>query len=91
MSVSDRVMVQVTKADIDAGLRGWCRSCPIALALNRALGCSVSVRNDHFVVLDKPKRKIPLHVAAELFVEMFDDGRIVHPFEFPQEIPDGVV
>lgn len=30
--------IEVSQGDIDEGLRGVCASCPVALAVNRALG-----------------------------------------------------
>lgn len=72
--------IKVLKKDIREGCPGDTNRCPLARALSRALGgpCEVYVTSwkDDKDVRHKLPRK------AETFRQRFDDGRVVHPFEF---------
>jgi hypothetical protein len=79
--------IEVTQEDIDNGLRGNCRQCPIALVVARSTGALyVSVNSgiqwSYFRGCVSPEhwRRIPLEVFR--FMSDFDRGRPVEPFSF---------
>lgn len=82
------VKIDVTQADIDAGEKGDCGKCPIALAVDRAIpgAINISVGDDMIVfqlsggyngvlIGETPK------VAVD-FIGLFDEGCRVQPFSF---------
>lgn len=80
------MLVQVTKADIRAGrafLEGESTTCPVVIALRRALGRHVAV-GDLIYVGDPPypteRHQIPTDVAA--WMVRFDAREKVGPFSF---------
>ena len=81
-----QVYITVTQDDIDKGSRGESCKCPVALALKRAVPHSdgVEVCEHFFVFHDAGVRwftsLLPLEVVR--FVEEFDAGGKVEPFEF---------
>jgi hypothetical protein len=79
------MLVQVTQDDIDAGLPCVSNHCPVALALNRATGCEWDVQgNGCCGIRMKAKNYFSLNAPNDVayFVEEFDDGLPVEPFEF---------
>jgi hypothetical protein len=74
--------VEVTQADIDAGTPNTCNLCPIAIALNRALGGAWFVREDEAIPLYAARRPVALPAAATGFIVMFDAREPVEPFAF---------
>jgi hypothetical protein len=81
------IRVEVTAADIAAGVRRFCSYCPVSLAVRRATGWLVQVDDDevHLRVGDLTSR-VKLPPEAVRFVWRFDEGKPVKPFAF--EIPD---
>jgi hypothetical protein len=69
--------------------RSMSMSCPIATAITEELQEAVSVNGTSFHSFDDPNLKnqyqLPRH--ARVFVQDFDAGREVKPFEFTVEIP----
>lgn len=76
--------IQVTQAHINAGIRFNEASCPIALAIKEATGCS-SVAVSSRILLDRVYHQvIPLKVFIKL--THFDHTGELEPFDF--EIKD---
>ena len=85
---------EITKEDIEMGERSMSRCCPIALAINRAEGLDDEHKWSALVILDqyeianengKAEYKIkPIDNEDTLsnFIEDFDEGEDVKPFEF---------
>ena len=72
--------VTVTPADISAGTLAAPQSCPVALALTRALpGTRVWV-GPSTVVCSNTEYDLPPKAMG--FIELFDQARPVEPFEF---------
>ena len=76
--------IQVTQHDINLGIRADCHLCPVALAIERALGVrDVGVYHG---TADWTQRKtrwgtnLPLEV--QVFIADFDAGAPVKPFSF---------
>lgn len=89
------LQVDVTDADIAAGLAGSCELCPIALAIIRALGgceldvnteAPVTVTNDCAVVYTTDNRtwRAELSPRVEFWIRAFDNvgPSEVKPFSF---------
>lgn len=77
--------ISVTLNDIHAGVSGDCKLCPIALAIEREVGCKVDVCGGDSIeffgknycgVTDLDEDKI------DTFIGDFDGGTTVHPFDF---------
>jgi hypothetical protein len=88
-----RVKIHVTQDDIDKGIQSNCVECPVARALNRAgikgLVASgfVSV-NDGDTFYNGFYAELPR--SASRFINRFDKGWSVKPFDFFLNMPDGV-
>lgn len=86
------VTVSVTAEDIVAGDKGRCTSCPLSLALARALGekyTSVSY-NAGCAFLYCPSTQfwtMTLPALCLSFVRAFDRGDAVQPFTFDLTLP----
>ena len=79
--------VTVTADDIAQGTPGSVRSCPIALAIDRATGNNGplwKVDGECAYRDDEPDHMLP--EAAREFVRSFDVGGYVEPFEFEVEV-----
>ncbi len=82
--------VQVTQEHIDLGTRSDSLTCPIALAL-KTLGYTAPIVNSLFITLDPTAPFNSLLWLSQKVVdwlEKFDDGKKVPPFEFELSIPD---
>jgi hypothetical protein len=83
------VIVRVTQEDIDEGTKGDCTFCPIALAVDRALGgeCCVAVTIfDVYITENAHAEVFPLPSEARQFIQRFDKGKPVSPFEFELDL-----
>lgn len=77
-----RIKICVTQDDIDKGIQGSGRYCPIALAVKRA-----RIIPDHEVsvgqiYLDFPEKKVRPSRSAKRFIGRFDSSKPVKPFCF---------
>lgn len=76
--------VSVTAGHIKRGIRGECEKCPVALAMLDAGATSVMVGD--FYIYWKIARKGTCRVrnpkTVQAFIERFDSGKPVKPFEF---------
>lgn len=87
------MIIKVTRAHIDMGDDGHCRTCPVALAINEVLSTDYfSVIRPGTIYLNHMKmigegisREMPEHVAR--FVKWFDAHGVVEPIEFELDIP----
>lgn len=80
--------IEVTKEDIYSGTRTDCQRCPIALAVNRALGIKTSIIGRECMYLNKDSTEIHLPLVARNFISSFDYGILLAPFSFEIELPD---
>lgn len=76
--------IEVTTADILQGKKDDCRSCPIALAVQRVVKCLVEVVYRQ-ISLDGMHLELP--EEANGFIFDFDMGHAVGPFKFDLDIP----
>jgi len=76
--------IQVTEEHIEAGVREDCYLCPIALAIKEQVEIkSVSVASVANINYMSGTRKVyKLSRAAINFIERFDGGKKVKPFNF---------
>lgn len=94
------LIVDVTQEDINKGNRGSCRTCPVAVAMNRALDNAGRMPAFHFARvaasiwdLASPEGCCPrwsgqLPDRVRGFIEAFDSYHTSLPFSFWIEIPD---
>jgi len=80
-------VIKVRQVHIDRGVKKCVRSCPIALAmyesgLNDPLVCDETVS---WYVGDQRSVNFPTPKCARAFIEQFDQGSQVDPFEFTVE------
>ena len=78
------VEIEVTAEHIELGERWNCRRCPIAHAINTALGRMCDVKAD-VVEIDGEWFELPK--KARNFVADFDAGFSVLPFSFTLDYP----
>lgn len=71
-------VVKVTQKDIDGGVPGRAKNCPITIALRREFKGSWMVICDAY----SSKGKIYLGRKARKFISRFDNGLPVKPFSF---------
>ena len=80
--------IKVTREDIKNGEPAYNSGCPIALAMQRAIGPHVSVGTDRFWPYKEPEDWYARQICGNLpdeaqgFVREFDDGLDVEPIEF---------
>lgn len=82
--------ISVTQAHINEGVPKVGAQCPIALAIKEATGANAYVGNSE-IFLDNPEteRGIPHSPTISSFIDAFDDGLPVQPFEFELELEHG--
>lgn len=87
------MIITVTQDDIDNGQIGECSRCPVARAMIRALNIPEDVENLEDVLLvgvlgyalyqnGDYQQMIKLPESATRFINAFDEGCFVEPFEF---------
>lgn len=82
------IKVEVTAEDIANGVRGSCRNCPVALAIDRALKLdeyeSANVGKRDWIIDngERGQRDRILPRAARYFIREFDSGGWAKPFTF---------
>jgi hypothetical protein len=74
--------VNVTAEDIRNGVREASRRCPIARAINRTLNVEDGVEVCEFHIQTDDDTMFSMPAEATRFVEDFDHGKPVEPFEF---------
>ena len=84
------VHVSVTADDIANGKPGECCGCPVYLAVRRVLP-DVSGVGPGRVWLTGGRRPITLPDDAEDFIERYDRGHRVEPFEFDLDVPGELI
>jgi hypothetical protein len=82
------VTITVTQEHIDAGMRGVCTKCPIALAMIAA-GISDPYVDEVAVCFNTTLGRPTVDLPAEAinFISKYDDGLDGRPFSFELEIP----
>lgn len=92
------VQVDVTRNDIDCGISGNTRRCPVALAMQRAMNAiepnrfEVMIGGSAFSINDLKKSEamdFRTPEIAEFFIRMFDENRPVSPFQFSFDMQHG--
>lgn len=92
-----RVTVNVTARDILKGIRGECKCCPVALALNRLLkkpyAANVGIQSVCYVSITNIGNvygpDMPEFVST--FIHAFDGNKNPLPFKFRMSIPKMVL
>lgn len=82
------ITIEVTREDIDQGVRTNCKKCPVALAISRAIGYDdVEVSTGSFYAnfggnwgLARIMQPLPKFVIA--LIRWFDTGHKIAPFSF---------
>lgn len=82
------VKITVTQSDIDWGIKGSCRFCPVARALMRRFPKSIISVGPSHMIIDQLILITPYEVGR--WIRNFDVGHRVLPFEFDLEIPDAL-
>lgn len=81
----EKYAINVTQADIDAGVKQECFRCPIALAARRVFDHDVSVDDEYIIHYASTEVKADFYALpdeARQFVQHFDHGDPVTPFSF---------
>lgn len=76
------MLVKVTEQDIAKGIAGDCLRDPIALALRRITGLPWRVEQLYCYPDTKGRRPHQTPRQVNRFIEDFDNGKPVQPFEF---------
>jgi hypothetical protein len=84
------MLITVTQSDIDAGQRGKCADCPVALAIKRHCLPSVEVSVIIWVCfrLGKKVWSWPLPDEERQRIRDFDSGQKMAPHSFEIELPE---
>lgn len=85
-----KIRVHVTIDHINAGLRADCKKCPVALALGEILDIEDFAVGDYDVYLENCRLRVFLPFAVGKFIQDFDSHKLVKPFSFTLEVPDGI-
>jgi hypothetical protein len=75
--------IKVTKEDINNGRAGNSFACPVALAIRRTIDAYGAAVSNDWIITDGNIYRTPLSVVD--FIEQFDRGDAVDPFEFTAE------
>ena len=78
------MLIRVTQDDIRNGVQCDAMLCPVALSLRRSLPGRTVTAGEFTIYIDDGMYAAP--VAVEEFIENFDDGAPVQPFEFELEL-----
>ena len=84
------VRVRVTQEDIDAGVRGMCAGCPVALAVARAIPTATHVGIWAGAgILEFPDRIVDFELGElpTVAIAGFDEFGTMSPFEFDLPLP----
>lgn len=81
--------ISVTEKHIQNGCKHSCGGCPIALALRDSGHLQAQVGVQSWWVHPSSIDIVALPEEAVQFIEHFDLGLSVAPFEFETEVPDG--
>jgi len=73
------MIINVTKNDIEKGIRSNSSECPIARAIKRRVKEKIGVTSDSAYI---GYNRIELSETARLFIENYDCGKEVEPFKF---------
>ena len=81
--------IDVTAQNIREGYQNSCRSCPIALAVQRATSRCVNVSNREvgFFLAGHVAQTVDLPKRARDFIAAYDRGDPVEPFSFQLPLP----
>lgn len=84
------MQIRVTEKHIKEGIKGSCKSCPIAVAVLETVGDAKAVNVGGSVAFiydeDWVRQTSPLPLEAETFISEFDQGFKVKPFTFELNI-----
>lgn len=83
------IRVEVTKEDIESGIKANCIHCPVAKGLQRALACGeikVGVNGFDFLGKNGWNFGIELPVFVSLKIQLFDATGEMEPFGFDLDL-----
>jgi hypothetical protein len=83
-----KVKVKVTQSCIDEGVRGQGDSCPVAQAVLEALGLEKTGVWIDYGYIEIFELRLPTPPNVIQFIESFDRGDPVEPFEFELDVDD---
>lgn len=84
------MIIKVLREHIFRGWQNNCYLCPIALAIRSATGFSYMVTPTEVCLEDaQPRLWIQLPIEARQFIDAFDRGKSVEPFEFELSLEEG--
>lgn len=78
------IVVEVTQADINFGIRMSSCDCPVAMAIQRKTRMPIRVGAN---LITWPSCNVQHPPAVRQFITQFDRGKFVEPFSFDLEIP----
>ncbi len=78
--------IKLTQSHIDAGVKGDCGSCPVALAVMEATGAKEAGVAGGSMWIEGYRLITSTPAAIRDFIDAFDAGRPVEPFEFDIEL-----
>ena len=84
----EKVKIQVTQEHIEHGIPNNCSCCPIALAVQEVFPRQIVEVGQFDLTVGGTKRHLEYELPEEAsdFVEQFDMGHYVRPFDFELEI-----
>lgn len=82
------MIIKVTEQDIERGSRVFSDHCPVALAINRATGRHAIVYHHAIKIGELSRIEYPVPDKVREFIQDFDSGKEVQPFEFDLELRD---
>ena len=85
-----KFQVSVTRHDIERGIPGDAFCCPVMLACLRSVPMALSASPWSLEVGTPNQGFVELPPEVTNWMEQFDGGRPVEPFEFEIEIPEFV-
>lgn len=81
-----KVRITVTSKDIKNGIRGSVCACPVALASQRRLCSSAFRAGPNYLYNNECRIDCSLPSNATNFINAFDEGQSVLPFEFDIDV-----
>lgn len=82
-----KIRAEVTERDIRLGVCGDSRRCPIARALNRAMGTRQAVGVGSEIMFDRDGLYLTTPKVLLTFMNRFDNRKPVSPFSFTLNLP----
>ncbi len=81
-----KTFIEVLQIDIEDGVRGDCDACPVARAVNRAIGRDLATVGTDSIQIGLCIMTTPHRVSR--WINRFDGNWVSSPFSFELDIPD---